>query len=76
MARPILVKARFPGATGDRRSVTVCVHLIVDKAGLPRDIQVAAPRDAVLDKEAMAIVAIGASGRARRTGSRWRYPLF
>lgn len=56
VARPILVKARFPGATGDRRSVTVCVHLIVDKAGLPRDIQVAAPRDAVLDKEAMAIV--------------------
>jgi TonB family protein len=55
--RPILLKARFPGATGDRRSASVCLHLTVAKDGSPRDIAVASPRDARLEKDAVAIVA-------------------
>jgi TonB family protein len=55
-ARPTVVKAKFPGSTGDRRSVTVCVHLTVGKDGAPRDVQIPSPQDARLDKEAIAIV--------------------
>ena len=56
MARPKLVKANFPGASGDRRSLTVSLHLTVGKDGVPRDLQMASPQDARLDKQATAIV--------------------
>lgn len=55
-ARPVLVKAEFPGPTGDRRSLSVCLHLTIGADGAPRNIQVASPQDARLDKEAVAIV--------------------
>jgi TonB family protein len=54
--RPRVVKAKFPGATGDRRSATVCVHLTVGRDGVPHNMQVASPQDPRLDKEALAIV--------------------
>jgi TonB family protein len=54
--RPILLKAKFPDATGDRRNASVCLHLTIGKDGSPRDIQVAQPQDARLDKDAVAIV--------------------
>jgi TonB family protein len=54
--RPVVVKANYPGAAGDHRSVTVCVRLTVGKDGAPRDLRVASPQDARLDKEAMALV--------------------
>ena len=54
--RPVVVKAKYPGAAGDRRNVTVCVRLTVGKDGIPRGPQVASPQDARLDKEAIAMV--------------------
>lgn len=54
--RPVLLKTKFPATSADRRSLTVCLHLTVGKDGAPRDIQVAQPQDARLDKEAIAIV--------------------
>ncbi|HUB80833.1 MAG TPA: TonB family protein [Bryobacteraceae bacterium] len=54
--RPFVVKTKFPGATGDRRSLKVCVHLTVGKDGSPRDLQVASPQDTRLDREAIAII--------------------
>ena len=56
VARPIVVKAKFPGPSADHRSLAVCLHLTVGKDGSPRDIQVASPQDARLDKEAMSII--------------------
>jgi TonB family protein len=55
-ARPTVVKAKFPGATGDHRSATVCIHLTVGKDGAPHDLQTVTPQDPRLDKEAIAIV--------------------
>jgi TonB family protein len=55
-ARPVVIKTKYPGATGDRRNFTICIHLTVGKDGIPRDIQVPAPQDPHLDKEAIAIV--------------------
>jgi TonB family protein len=55
-ARPVVVKARFPAAAGDHRNLTVCLHLTIGKDGAPRDVQIASPQDARLDKEAVAIV--------------------
>jgi TonB family protein len=55
-ARPVLVKTKFPSSTGDHRNVTVCLHLTIGKNGAPRDVQISAPQDARLDKEAAAIV--------------------
>jgi TonB family protein len=55
-ARPVVVKTKFPGATGDHRNLTVCLHLTIGKDGAPRDVQIASPQDARLDKEAIAIV--------------------
>jgi TonB family protein len=54
--RPVVVKANYPGAAGDRRNVTVCVHLTVGKDGAPHDLQVASAQDARLDKEAIAMM--------------------
>ena len=54
--RPVVVKANYPGATGDHRCVTVCVRLTVGKDGAPRDLKVASPQDARFDKEAIAMV--------------------
>jgi TonB family protein len=54
--RPMVVKAYYPGAAGDHRNATVCVRLTVGKDGTPRNLQVASPQDARLDKEAIAIV--------------------
>jgi TonB family protein len=54
--RPVVVKTKYPGAAGDHRNVTVCVRLTVGKDGTPRGLQVASPRDARLDKEAIAMV--------------------
>ena len=54
-SRPILVKAKYPAASGDKRSSRVCLHLTVGVDGVPRNIQVASPQDAKLDKQAMAI---------------------
>ena len=54
--RPVVVKAKYPGAVGDRRNVTVCVRLTVGNDGTPRGLQVASPQDARLDKEAIAMV--------------------
>jgi TonB family protein len=51
-----VVKTKFPGATGDHRNLTVCLHLTIGKDGAPRDVQIASPQDARLDKEAIAIV--------------------
>ena len=70
-ARPIVTKAKFPGTTNDRRSLTVCVHLTVGKDGAPRELQIAAPQDARLDKEALAIVA----SLLFRPGTRNREPV-
>ncbi|MEI9976111.1 MAG: energy transducer TonB [Ignavibacteriota bacterium] len=70
-ARPIVVRSKFPGATSDRRNLTVCVHLTVGKDGSPRDIQVATPQDGRLDKEAAAIVA----GLLFRPGTLNRQPV-
>jgi TonB family protein len=55
-ARPVVIKAKYPGATGDHRNLTVCLRLTVGKDGIPRDIQVHTPQDGRLDKEAMEIV--------------------
>jgi len=54
--RPVVVKTKYPGATGDRRNLKVCVHLTIGKDGAPRNVQVPAPQDARLDREAMAII--------------------
>jgi len=54
--RPVVVKATYPGAAGDHRNVTVCVHLTVGKDGAPHDLQVASAQDGRLDKEAIALV--------------------
>jgi TonB family protein len=54
--RPILLEAKFPEPSGDRRNLTVCLHLTVGKNGAPRDIQVAAPQDSKLDKQAVVMV--------------------
>jgi TonB family protein len=54
--RPTVLKAKYPGATGDHRNLTVCVHLTVGKDGAPHNVQVASPQDRRLDKEALAIV--------------------
>jgi TonB family protein len=54
--RPVVLKAKYPGATGDRRNLTVCVHLTVGKDGAPHNVQVATPQDPRLDKEAVGIV--------------------
>ena len=69
--RPVVIKAKFPGATQDHRSVTVCVHLTVGKDGTPRDVQIPSPQDARLDKEAIAII----SGWRFRPGTRNRQPV-
>lgn len=69
--RPMVMKAKFPGATNDRRNLTVCVRLTVGKDGTPRDLQIATPQDARLDKEALAIV----SGLQFRPGTRNRQPV-
>ncbi len=55
-ARPVLVKARFPVASGDRRNASVCLHLTIGKDGTPRDIQVVQPQDVRFGKDAVAIV--------------------
>jgi TonB family protein len=55
-SRPVLVKAEYPAPAGDRRSVAVCLHLIVGKDGAPHAIQVSSPQDSRLDREAVAIV--------------------
>lgn len=70
-ARPTVTKAKFPGATNDHRSLTVCVHLTIGKDGAPRDLQIATPQDARLDKEALAIV----SGLQFRPGTRNHQPV-
>jgi TonB family protein len=70
-ARPVLVKAKFPGVTGDRRNLSVCLHLTVGADGSPRNIQVASPQDAKLDKEAMSIV----SGWRFQPGTQNRQPV-
>jgi TonB family protein len=49
------VKAEYPAASGDKRNASVCLHLTVDKQGLPGDVQVASPQDPFLDKQAVAI---------------------
>jgi len=54
--RPILVKAKFPEASADRRNLTVCLKLTVGKDGAPREVRVAAPHDSKLDGQAVAIV--------------------
>jgi TonB family protein len=56
-SRPVLVKAKYPAASGDKRSVRVCLHLTVGKDGVPRNVQVASPQDARLDKQAISIAA-------------------
>jgi TonB family protein len=53
--RPVFVKAKYPGVSQDRRSATVCLHLIIGKEGVPREIAVAAPQDPKLDEQALAI---------------------
>jgi TonB family protein len=70
-ARPTVMRAKFPGSTNDRRNLTVCVRLTVGKDGAPRDVQIAAPQDARLDKEALAIV----NGLLFRPGTRNRQPV-
>jgi TonB family protein len=78
-ARPILVKAKYPGSSpgsgpgssGDKRSLTVCLHLTIDKDGAPRDIQVASPQDPKLDKEAVTI----AGAWRFRPGTKDRQPV-
>jgi TonB family protein len=57
VTRPRLAKAGFPEPSGDRRSVTVCLRLTVDKDGTPRAVQAASPQDARLDRQAIALVA-------------------
>jgi TonB family protein len=69
--RPVVVKTKFPGPAGDHRNLTVCLHLTVGKDGTPRGIQVAAPQDARLDKEAIAIV----GGWRFRPGTQNRQPV-
>jgi len=54
--RPILLKAVFPAPSGERKNLSVCLHLTVGKDGVPRAIQVAAPQDARLDKQAAEIL--------------------
>jgi len=54
--RPVVVRTKYPGATGDHRNLTVCVHLIVGKDGAPRNLRVSSPQDARLDREAVAII--------------------
>ena len=55
--RPVVLKSAFPATSPNRRNLSICLHLTVDKSGAPRDVQVAAPQDAKLDKEAIGIVA-------------------
>jgi len=75
VARPILVKAKYPGSSsgssGDKRSLVVCLHLTIGKDGAPRDIQVAAPKDPKLDKEAVTI----AGGWRFQPGTKNRQPV-
>ena len=55
-SRPVFVKANYPAASGDKRPVTVCIHLTVDRSGVPGEVQLAAAQDPKLDKQALAIV--------------------
>jgi len=71
VTRPVLVKAKYPEPSGDRRSLTVCLQLIVGKDGAPREVQVAAPRDPRLDKQAVAII----SAWRFRPGTQNRQPV-
>lgn len=54
-SRPIFIKAKYPGASADRHTATVCVRLIVDRAGEPADVQITSPHDVRFDKQAVAI---------------------
>jgi TonB family protein len=71
VSRPILVKAKYPGSSGDKRNATVCVRLTIDKEGVPRDVQVATPQDPKLDKQAVSI----AGGWRFRPGMKNGQPL-
>ncbi|HUI56461.1 MAG TPA: energy transducer TonB [Bryobacteraceae bacterium] len=55
-SRPVFVKAGYPGSGGAKGNVTVCIRTMIDKQGVPRDVEVASPHDARLDKQAVDIV--------------------
>jgi TonB family protein len=55
-SRPQLVKTKFPAATGDHRSGSVCLHLTVGKDGVPHGIHVSPSQDAGLERDAAGIV--------------------
>lgn len=54
--RPVFVKARFPGASAERRGATICVHLTVDKNGSPSAVRISSQQDPKLDHQALSIV--------------------
>ena len=55
-ARPVFLKAKFPGASSEKRGATVCVHLTVDKSGSPSAVRISSQQDAKLDRQALSIV--------------------
>jgi TonB family protein len=54
-SRPIFLKANYPQPSAGKRAATTCIHLTVDKSGLPAGVEVSAAQDPSLDKEALAI---------------------
>jgi len=55
-SRPVFVKTRYPGSSGVKGNATVCVRAVIDKQGVPRNVEVASPHDTRLDKQAVEIV--------------------
>jgi TonB family protein len=56
-SRPIFVKAKYPGPSPEKRAAMICIHLTVDKSGVPTAMQIATSQDPGLDREALSIAA-------------------
>ena len=54
-SRPLFLKAKYPEPTAEKRAATICIHLTVDKSGVPVGVQADPGQAPGLDKEAVAI---------------------
>jgi outer membrane lipoprotein-sorting protein len=55
-SRPVFLKTRFPGPQGAEGRIVVPIHLVIDKQGVPRDVEPVTPGMPKLDKMAVGMV--------------------